>query len=378
MCNNDICLVSTNQIEFESASKNRINSFVKHLIKSGHNVKLISMDREEYVLIDDANFEHIKLPIINTKIPNFVKRAALEAKIAKLAIIEANSLNCSSYILTIPSMFLLFFCYILNKKSKKVLDIRDLSWEYLSDSSVYHRVAKYIFKRLALLNIVKFDLVSITNEYEYEYIRKNIPFLSTDKIVKVPNGVSDDIYKKLIKVNKRKNSHPITVSYIGNIGLAQDMSTLINVSNEMPHLVFNIVGSGTDFERVKSLINPNNSNLNLCGRMEFDDLIEIYDNSDILYAQLTPEFSSAMPSKLYEYLATGKYIIYGGNGIAIKTLQNFGNISLIEPCNVDVLKNEIDRVIEKKAYMTISESNRKLIESHFLRDKTVKNLLEML
>ena len=52
------------------------------------------------------------------------------------------------------------------------------------------------------------------------------------------------------------------------------------------------------------------------------DLFEIYTDSDILYAQLKKEFEGAVPSKLYEYLSTGKFIIYGGLGEALNLLEN--------------------------------------------------------
>ena len=50
----------------------------------------------------------------------------------------------------------------------------------------------------------------------------------------------------------------------------------------------------------------------LFGLLSWADLFEIYTVSDILYAfNLKKEFEGAVPSKLYEYLSTGKFIIYG-------------------------------------------------------------------
>ena len=78
-----------------------------------------------------------------------------------------------------------------------------------------------------------------------------------------------------------------------------------------------------------------------------DNVLEIYKNTDILYAQLSKEFSSAIPSKLYEYLASGKCIIYGGYGEALKKLKDFENVFFVKPDKVDDLVISIKKLFKK-------------------------------
>ena len=74
----------------------------------------------------------------------------------------------------------------------------------------------------------------------------------------------------------------------------------------------NIVGSGTDFKNVQSEVYKlSASNVFLHGRLPWKDVIQWYEKSDVLYAQLTKQYHTAMPSKLYEYLSTGLPIVYG-------------------------------------------------------------------
>src|SRR6266446_7404861 len=62
----------------------------------------------------------------------------------------------------------------------------------------------------------------------------------------------------------------------------------------------------SDFERVRMAVNDRvASNVRLHGPMLWEEAIHWYSKSDVLYTQLSPAFSTAMPSKLYEYLATG-------------------------------------------------------------------------
>lgn len=369
-----ICIISANSLESENASRNRILSLVNAALKQGHEVKLISMDHDNYHLLEDANFNHYKIPFIDTKIPSFVKRAFLEMKIASLALKKAKEMNCDINLITIPSMFLLHMSAILPTHKVNVLDIRDLSWEYLDTKSLINRVAKTIFTKSALFNLKRFKIISVTNDHEFEYISK---FKSdSQNVIKVPNGVSLSIFEQLSSVTVN-SSNIKTVTYIGNVGLAQDLSTLVEVSKQLPNVKFNIVGGGTDFERIYALADHTASNLNFLGRKNFNELIEIYNSTDILYAQLTPDFETAMPSKLYEYLSTGKYIIYGGQGIASATLSKFEKVSLIQPCNIETLKLEVEKIFED-FNPVLSVSNREKIRAQYIRDTTVQQLISIL
>lgn len=369
-----ICIISANSLESENASRNRILSLVNAALEQGHEVKLISMDHDDYHLLEDANFNHYKIPFIYTKIPSFVKRAFLEMKIASLALKKAKEMNCDINLITIPSMFLLHMSAILPAHKVNVLDVRDLSWEYLDTKSLINRVAKTIFTKSALFNLKRFKIISVTNDHEFEYISK---FKSdSQNVIKVPNGVSLSIFEQLCSVTVN-SSNIKTVTYIGNVGLAQDLSTLVEVSKQLPNVKFNIVGGGTDFERIYALADHTASNLNFLGRKSFDELIEVYNSTDILYAQLTSDFETAMPSKLYEYLSTGKYIIYGGQGIASATLSKFEKVSLIQPCNIETLKLEVEKIFED-FNPVLSVSNREKIRAQYIRDTTVQQLISIL
>ena len=369
-----ICIISANSLESENASRNRILSLVNAALEQGHEVKLISMDHDNYHLLEDANFNHHKIPFIDTKIPSFVKRAFLEMKIASLALKKAKEMNCDINLITIPSMFLLHMSAMLPAHKVNVLDVRDLSWEYLDTKSLINRVAKTIFTKSALFNLKRFKIISVTNDHEFEYISK---FKSdSQNVIKVPNGVSLSIFEQLCSVTVN-SSNIKTVTYIGNVGLAQDLSTLVEVSKQLPHIQFNIVGAGTDFDRVHALAGNTALNLKFFGRKSFDELIEVYNSTDILYAQLTPDFETAMPSKLYEYLSTGKYIIYGGQGIASVTLSKFEKVSLIQPCNIETLKLEVEKIFED-FNPVLSVSNREKIRAQYIRDTTVQQLISIL
>ena len=112
------------------------------------------------------------------------------------------------------------------------------------------------------------------------------------------------------------------------------------------------------------------------GRKNWDNVLEIYEYTDILYAQLTEEYFSAIPSKLYEYLASGKCIIYGGYGEAINKLSYFDNVFLIKPQEVNMLVSCINKIIEKKSHKKLSLFNREIIQESYIREKEVRKFFD--
>ena len=85
-----------------------------------------------------------------------------------------------------------------------------------------------------------------------------------------------------------------------------------------------------------------------------------------------------MPSKLYEYLASGKYIIYGGCGEASVLMNKFENNKVINPDNVEELYKAIKESIENENYKKISTLNREKIYSSYLREKCVSDLFNFI
>ncbi len=258
MSSKEICIISANQLEIEDPARNRVLSIVEAFLEKNYIVHLISMDTEHYCLNLGENFKHYKTPIIHTKISSFFKRAFLEFRIARNALIMANSIDVPIKLITIPSMFLLHLASILKINRLAILDVRDLSWEYLSEKSLVYKIAKNIFRLIAKNNFSRFGVASITNDKEYEYL---LSANYSGNILKVPNGISYDKYLKIKNSIDIKNEGPISITYIGNIGIAQDLSNLIQVSKKYPKIKFNIVGMGTDFERISKILDKDQKNL---------------------------------------------------------------------------------------------------------------------
>ncbi len=376
---NCITIIFSEKLETQSAARNRAISFIKEFINYGYSTILISGDSNDYILFEHSQFTHLKVNLPSSKISTFFKRGLIESKNCFQLLKLSNSINSSVLLISIPSMFLLLLSFIANKPKHSIIDIRDLSWEYLSEQSLSTKLIKQLFRIIAKFNLYKFKIISVTNPHEYDYIHSSF---KNKCIVKIPNGVTEGAFKLLTYVTTNNTSKK-TITYVGNIGLAQDLTTLLYAAQKLPQYYFNIVGDGTDMPRIRELSSQLNlTNIKLWGRQNFDQLIPIYSNSDILYAQLTSAYDGAMPSKLYEYLATGKFILFGGKGVAASTLAKFNHTKTIDSQNIEMLVTTIFNLLSdsQSTYLInrINHENRNFIENNFIREKTVKDLFKFL
>tara|TARA_Y100001968_G_scaffold323222_1_gene360549 strand:- start:100 stop:993 length:894 start_codon:yes stop_codon:yes gene_type:complete len=280
-------------------------------------------------------------------------------------------------IVGIPSIFNLFFSKRI--KSRQYIDIRDLVWNYIQTSNPFHRLIRFFFTKLARNRLSVFDIIICTNKSEYNYLKK---FLNIDKkrIYLLRNGISKTQFSDLSRIKTstiKFDSMRPKISYIGNIGSAQHLQTYLYAARNISEMDFNIVGHGREFKKINYLTKSMNiKNVKLTNRLEWSDVLNIYKESDILFAQLTANFSGAVPSKLYEYLSSGRYIIYAGCGEAKTFLSEFNHNTVISPLDKNELINAIYSVIESKIYTEVSESNRKKIEAEYIREVMVKNFYE--
>ena len=325
----------------------------------------------------DNYYNNLNYVFINTKNvqpTNLFKRGINELIISLKLMNKAYKANYDYLYIGIPSIFNLF----LAKKIKgiQLLDVRDLAWEYIKDDSLIKKIIKYTLRSLSKRKLNIFNIITCTNKAEYSYIEKRIYKNNQTSIYLLPNGISKDKFNALSKLNYR-NEGELIFSYIGNISNAQNLKILLYTAKEFKNIKFYLAGDGRLLNKMTNLSkNLRLNNLNFLGRIDFEEIICLYEKSDILYAQLSKEFSCAIPSKLYEYLSSGKYIIFGGYGEALNLLKKFNNYSIIQPDSTDELIKKIKELCKSKKYVNISKSNKKKINDYYIREDLIKKFLD--
>ena len=363
------CFVTNLSIVDEPTVANRLFPYIKESIKNKNKVILVSSDENSIEIFDSNLFTHILNPHQRNKHSSFLKRAMFEWLESRKVLKKVLKLDVDVVVITIPSMFLLFNASILKEKML-YLDVRDLTWEYLPNKG-FQLLAKLLFRVIFNMSYKLFNSIVVTNEAELEYFKVR----KIDVLLNY-NGVDFKQFQELSTLPAKINNN-FVISYIGKIGIAQNLEVFILAAEALENIEFNIVGYGSEYSKIESLIlNKELKNVNLHRKVDWDNVLHFYQESDVLYAQLSENFSGAVPSKLYQYLNTGKFLIYGGSGQACKFLANFSNNITIPSNDVEKLVSAIKTSKKLSDKGLSSKKNIEIIKNKYIREKNVQKVLQ--
>ena len=233
-----------------------------------------------------------------------------------------------------------------------VWDVRDVTWSYVGDDPQHPhhiRLLAAALRSAARLLSRRANLVSVSNEG----IARHLQGLGAaqNRILQVPNGVSSDLLDRGRELRTPPDGpHRPVVTYAGALGYYQGMSTLVEVAAMMPDVEFRLVGDGPERDTLVGDVESRGlENVVLPGYVSRDRLFEIYGESDILFAQLRdlPALSEAtFPSKPFEYMTTGRPIVYAGRGITVEFLERVGCALIAEPENAESVRGCLEILLD--------------------------------
>ncbi|HYF94938.1 MAG TPA: glycosyltransferase family 4 protein [Symbiobacteriaceae bacterium] len=235
------------------------------------------------------------------------------------------------------------------RRSRFVLEVRDLTWRY--PSAITGRELNWVermLERVMLWVAHHADLVVTTTAEQAEFFTKH--GLPEEKLAVVPNGVSRDDLKE--EVPWPENSRrPFTVMYAGLVGLPQGLQVLVDAANilrEHP-IEFVVVGDGLEKPKLQQLCADKGlTNVQFCDAVPKKRLTKYYERADVLFAHLrgADAFATALPSKLLEYMATARPVVFGGRGVAAELITRARSGIAVPPENPEALADAILRLYE--------------------------------
>lgn len=322
--------------------------------------------------------EHLSihyLPVKSFSKSNFFIRACYEWIYAMKLIRKSNSIHADLAIITIPFMFLLPVAAMFCKTKMKVADIRDIVWDYLSSSTAFKRLIKKRLMSWMHRSLTKFDAIAVTNEVEKKWLLQNAN-INEDKLFVIPNGISLEKFSRLTELEYAPNPQKFTITYIGNIGTSQHFFTLINAVKDMRDVRLVLVGSGNEWNTIKNYLSGNGiQNVFLHEKKKWIRTLPFYQSSNLLFASLKEDFDTAIPSKLYEYLATGLPVLYLGKGAGAAFLNTFSNTFVVGIYDEKYLERVIWNVMRLSPVR--SGKNMLTIKKNFIREKLSNRYVEI-
>lgn len=238
------------------------------------------------------------------------------------------------------------------QQSLLYLDIRDIFVDTMNDvlsRKAFFAVRPVIsgLERFALTRAQKVNLVS---EGFVGYFRKRYPRLSYSLYT---NGVDPEFINAFPaneNAAKVSSGEPITVLYAGNMGEGQGLHAIIPPLAKKMHgqAQFRLIGGGGRRAELERAIQATgSSNVEVLDPVDRGRLIEEYRKADVLFLHLNDydAFRKVLPSKIFEYAATGKPIWAGVAGFSAQFLKDeVDNAAVFEPCDVEGAQSAFSRL----------------------------------
>ena len=234
------------------------------------------------------------------------------------------------------------------KRVPFVFEVRDLWPESLAavgmgdGTSLLHRslgkIAGFLYRKCD-------RVVVVTPAFEEHLVERwRVP---REKISVVENGVETEVFSQRAGKDRRKElamEDKYVVSYIGTMGMAHGLETMIAAAGELrdsnPEITFLIVGEGAEKERIITMARDRGlSNMRFVDQQPRENIPSYICASDICLVLLkkTELFKTVIPTKMLEFMSCARPVILGVDGQARAILEEARGGLAIEPGNSEAL-----------------------------------------
>ncbi|WP_391203008.1 glycosyltransferase family 4 protein [Psychrobacillus sp. L4] len=257
----------------------------------------------------------------------------------------------------------------------------------IKENGIIHKLMNFINKRV-YSNAS--NIVLLGNEMKDYVLNHNIA-KSSKNLKVIPNWFTNEntVQSPFVvnhEFNEIKKKYKFIVLYSGNMGLAQDMETILQgILNFKNHedIFFIFSGHGSKTEYVESFLK--NSSINNSKVFEFlkgQDYADVLTISNLCLVSLEKGIEGlGVPSKTYGYLAAGKPVlsIMSHDTDIAKDLAEFECGENIVQGNIIDFVNGINRYFLNTALAEVESNNaRKLYETKYTKDINIDKYFELI
>jgi colanic acid biosynthesis glycosyl transferase WcaI len=240
------------------------------------------------------------------------------------------------------------------------------------------RVEHFFYRRCSLI-------VGITEGFRRYLLGLGI---SPDRVAVVHNGVDVKMFEGCNNSDEFSAAHlpgrKFVVGYVGNIGLAQGLETLLDAAATLVDrpVTFLLTGEGTDKARLQTLAQIRGlTNIKFLDGVPRERVPTILASCDALLLALRrdPLFEVTIPSKLYEYMAAGKPILCSVDGEAASLVATAQCGLPVAPSDGAALAAAIRKLSEDPPLCSaMGEMGRRCVRESFSRAQLMDEYAELI
>ncbi len=382
------------------ATTNRALANVRYLSQNGHQVTILTeMPNHPKGIIFDGYKGKI---FLTEKMENFlVKRVWVYTNVKKnfatrlLFYLSFSILGSLSVIfnwgkydivyVTSPPLFVGIVGLVSKfffPKTKFIFEVRDL-WP---DAAIEmgelkdKHFRKFSYSLEKLLYKKADQIIAVTERFKQKIIEKGY---SGNKISVIRNGSdlsfrSIDVPEELVK--KYQTDKNFIVIYAGNLGIAQNLITILKAAVQLKenNILFLLVGTGPEEALLKNYVKSHHlTNVIFTGEIAKENMSEYFSLADcgLIPLKNIRVFERTIPSKLFDYMSANLPIILGVKGEAKEILEKSKAGISYEPDNVTDLVEKIEYLKANLSELNIMKSKgRNFVKTNFDRNKLAKKL----
>lgn len=331
----------------------RANALAEALSNQNATVEVITSSPNRYSShkVEAAEFEQLPgILIRRIPVPSHTGGMGSQARMylhyAKAAVDWGRRSKADVVVATTGRMFTATVAAFVARTLRKPLyiDVRDIFVDTIQDvlprpaflllRPILRAIERYTFGRASLLNLVSPGFIPYFSERF-----PNVPFEVRT------NGIDDQFLvtpagPEQVQVDR---TGPLKVVYAGNIGEGQGLHRILppaaqRLSSEVEFIVYGDGGRVTALR--EACVAHSVRNVAIHAPVSRNELTAIYGSGDALLVHLNAHraFLKVLPSKLFEYGATGRPILAGVSGAAAELIRSdLPDAALFEPLDVEAL-----------------------------------------
>lgn len=268
------------------------------------------------------------------------------------------------------------------KRIPSIIYVQDLWPESLfTIKEINNKQVRSLLNKICSSIYKSFDKLLITSKsFEDKLVEKGV---KREKIEYFPQW-AEDFYSENIKIEVLdRDINEFVVTFAGNIGKAQSVDTIIeaaNLAKNQKNIKWQILGDGSEFEYVKSLVDKYSlhENVVLLGRKPSSDMPKYFSSSDALIVTLRDDdiLRATLPAKVQSYMASGKPILAAISGEGNRTIKDSKCGLVGEAEDYIKLYENVIKLFNMSAEErnTLGKNGKEYFNNNFTREKLLNQL----
>jgi colanic acid biosynthesis glycosyl transferase WcaI len=211
------------------------------------------------------------------------------------------------------------------------------------------------------------------------------------KIAVVENGVETDLFSpdpvSTAAIRRQLDlDHRFLVCYIGTMGMAHGLETLIDTAGQLqttlPEAVFMLIGEGAEKQRIRDLAAARNlRNMQFLDQQPRERIPAFVSAADVCLVLLkkTDLFKTVIPTKLLEYMSCARPVIVAVDGESRGIVDQAGAGVFVPPEDSRALVTAICGLARDPGLrQQMGANGRQFIVQNLSREQTARNYIAVL